>query len=171
MKHEELRVAVAVAIVAAGVSAATAQTASPIVVNAGGSLQAALNQAQPGQVIEVQAGATFDGNFILPVKTGTGYITVRTSTTDAQLPGATTRIDPAHESLLPTLRSLNTIPALRTAAGARHWRPLRVYPPWLWRLRGLPDRLGLLDLDLGVAACNRARLRRRNDEPLPSAAR
>ena len=122
MKHEELRVAVAVAIVAAGVSAATAQTASPIVVNAGGSLQAALNQAQPGQVIEVQAGATFDGNFILPVKTGTGYITVRTSTPDAQLPGASTRIDPAHESLLPTLRSLNTIPALRTAAGARHWR-------------------------------------------------
>jgi len=122
MKHEEFRVAVAVAMVAAGVSAATAQTASPIVVNAGGSLQAALNQAQPGQVIEVQAGATFDGNFILPVKTGTGYITVRTSTPDAQLPGATTRIDLAHESLLPTLRSLNTIPALRTAAGARHWR-------------------------------------------------
>jgi Right handed beta helix region len=122
MKHEGFRAAVAVAIVAAGVSAATAQTASPIVVNAGGSLQAALNQAQPGQVIEVQAGATFDGNFILPVKTGTGYITVRTSTPDAQLPDATTRIDPPRESLLPTLRSLNTIPALRTAAGARHWR-------------------------------------------------
>src|SRR3982751_6440100 len=104
MTYEGLRVAVAVVIVAAG------------------NLQAALNQAQPGQVVQVQAGATFDGNFILPVKTGTGYITVRTSTPDTQLPDPTTRIGPAHESLLPMLRSLNTMPALRTAAGTRHWR-------------------------------------------------
>jgi hypothetical protein len=100
---------------------AAGQTATPIVVAAGGSLQAALNQAQPGQVVEVQAGATFDGNFILPVKTGTGSITVRTSTPDAQLP-ANTRIGLAQESLLPTLRSLNSMPALRTAAGAHGWR-------------------------------------------------
>jgi hypothetical protein len=122
MKDAGFRVAVAVVFVAVAASGAAGQTASPIVVAAGGNLQAALNQAQPGQVVEVQAGATFDGNFILPVKTGTGYITVRTSTPDAQLPAATTRIGPAHESLLPTLRSLNTIPALRTAAGARSWR-------------------------------------------------
>jgi hypothetical protein len=122
MKDAAVRVAVAVAVMAGMASGAAGQTASPIVVTAGGSLQAALNQAQPGQVVEVQAGATFDGNFILPVKTGTGYITVRTSTPDAQLPAANTRIGPAHESLLPTLRSVNTIPALRTAAGARHWR-------------------------------------------------
>ena len=122
MKDQRLRVAVAVVILAVTASGAAGQTASPIVVAAGGNLQAALNQAQPGQVVEVQAGATFDGNFILPVKTGTGYITVRTSTPDAQLPAAGTRIGLAHESLLPTLRSVNTIPALRTAAGARNWR-------------------------------------------------
>ena len=122
MTYEGLRVAVAGAILAVTASGAAGQTASPIVVTAGGNLQAALNQAQPGQVVEVQAGATFDGNFILPVKTGTGYITVRTSTPDAQLPAANTRIGLAHESLLPTLRSVNTIPALRTAAGARNWR-------------------------------------------------
>jgi Right handed beta helix region len=122
MKAEGLRVGVAFAILTVGASGAAGQTASPIVVNAGGNLQAALNQAQPGQVVQVQAGATFDGNFILPVKTGTGYITVRTSTPDAQLPAAGTRIGPAHESLLPTLRSINTSPVLRTAAGARNWR-------------------------------------------------
>ena len=121
MKHVGLRVGVAVAILAAS-SGAAGQTVSPIVVSAGGNLQAALNQAQPGQVIEVQAGATFDGNFVLPAKSGTGSITVRTSTPDAQLPGATTRIGPAHESLLPTLRSLNAAPVLTTAAGARNWR-------------------------------------------------
>ena len=122
MQDEGLRVAAAVAILAVSASEGAGQTASPIVVNAGGNLQAALNQAQPGQVVQVQAGATFDGNFILPIKTGTGYITVRTSTPDAQLPSATTRIGLAHESLLPTLRSINTIPALRTAPGARNWR-------------------------------------------------
>ena len=125
MQYERFRVAGAIAIfVVVGAGRAGAQTTSPIVVTAGGNLQTALNQAQPGQVIEVQAGATFDGNFILPAKTGTGYITVRTSTPDAQLPAPTARIGPAHESLLPTLRSPNTMPALRTAAGARQWRLL-----------------------------------------------
>jgi hypothetical protein len=121
MKFEVRGIAVVVAILVGSASTAAGQTA-PIVVAAGGSLQAALNQAQPGQVVEVQAGATFDGNFILPVKTGTGYVTVRTSTPDAQLPAVNARIGPAHESLLPTLRSVNAMPALRTAAGARHWR-------------------------------------------------
>jgi hypothetical protein len=121
MKAAGLRLAVALAIAAAGASGAAAQTGSPIVVAAGGSLQAALNQAQPGQILQVQAGATFDGNFILPAKAGTGAITVRTSTPDAQLP-ANTRVGPAQESLLPTLRSVNSMPALRTAPGARNWR-------------------------------------------------
>ena len=124
MRYEAIRVAIGAATLALTASGAAGQTVSPIVVRAGDSLQTALNQAQPGQTIELQAGATFDGNFILPVKTGAGYITVRTSTPDAQLPGATTRIDPSHEPLLPTIRSLNAIPALRTAAGTHHWRLL-----------------------------------------------
>jgi hypothetical protein len=122
MRDEGLRVAIAVAILAAGASGAAGQTASTIVVAAGGNLQAALNQAQPGQIVQLQAGATFDGNFILPVKTGTSYITVRTSTPDAQLPNGTTRVNLSHEPLLATMRSLNASPALRTAAGAHHWR-------------------------------------------------
>jgi hypothetical protein len=123
MRQEAIGVAIGAAILAVSASRAAAQT-SPIVVHAGDNLQTALNQAQPGQTIEVQAGATFDGNFILPLKTGAGYVTVRTSTPDAQLPGADTRIAPSDEPLLPTLRSINGLPALRTAAGAHHWRLL-----------------------------------------------
>src|SRR5262245_55274847 len=37
-----------------------------IAVTEGGDFQAALNQAQPGDVITLQAGATFTGNFTLP---------------------------------------------------------------------------------------------------------
>jgi hypothetical protein len=121
MRCERVRVAVAVGFLLVSARGAAGQAGSPIVVAAGGSLQAALNAAQPGQVVQVQAGATFDGNFILPAKTGTGVITVRTSTPDAQLP-AGTRVGPAQEGLLPTLRSANSMPALRTAAGARGWR-------------------------------------------------
>jgi hypothetical protein len=122
MRHEGLRVAVAAMALTAGTGGAAGQSGAPIVVGAGADLQAALDQAQPGQVVQLQAGATFDGNFVLPVKTGNGYITVRTSTPDSQLPGANTRVDLSHEPLLPTLRSLNAGPALRTAPGAHHWR-------------------------------------------------
>ena len=48
-------------------------------VNAGGDLQAAINNAQPGDTILLQAGATFTGNFILPNKGGSSYITIRSS--------------------------------------------------------------------------------------------
>jgi hypothetical protein len=113
---------IALALVGLGPRVATAQSGSTIVVNAGDSLQAALDRAQPGQTVQLQAGAQFDGNFVLPQKTGTSYIVVRTSTPDAQLPGPTTRVDLSHEPLLATLRAPNTIPALRTAAGAHHWR-------------------------------------------------
>ncbi len=122
MRYQGLRVAVAGVMLALGARSAAGQTAPTIVVNAGGNLQAALDQAQPGQTVQLQAGATFDGNFVLPLKTGTAYITVRTSTPDSQLPGATTRIELSHEPLLPTIRSINALPALRTAAGAHHWR-------------------------------------------------
>ncbi|MFY9585354.1 MAG: hypothetical protein WAR21_12780, partial [Candidatus Acidiferrales bacterium] len=50
-----------------------------IPVNAGGDLQAALDASRPGDVIELQAGATFTGNFILPKKPGTDWIYIRSS--------------------------------------------------------------------------------------------
>src|SRR5256885_7670379 len=54
-------------------------TGQVIAVNAGGDLQAALNQANPGDIIELEAGATFFGNFTLPTKPGAEWIYIRSS--------------------------------------------------------------------------------------------
>jgi Carbohydrate binding module (family 6)/Right handed beta helix region len=96
--------------------------AATLKVNAGGDLQAALNAALPGDTILLQAGATFTGNFVLPVKSGSGDITIRSSASDASLPAAGVRITPAYASLLPKLRSTSNGAALATAAGTSHWR-------------------------------------------------
>src|SRR5262249_2077780 len=65
----------------------TPPTGRTIPVAAGGDLQAAINQAQFGDVITLQAGATFTGNFTLPNKSSggqtPGWITIRTSTPDS----------------------------------------------------------------------------------------
>jgi hypothetical protein len=96
--------------------------AATITVAAGGDLQAALNKALPGDTILLQAGATFTGNFVLPKKTGSTFITVRSSTAGSSLPGAGVRMTPAYAGLLPKIRSPNTASAIQTATGAHHWR-------------------------------------------------
>ena len=91
-------------------------------VNAGGDLQAALNVAQPGDVITLEAGATFTGNYTLPNKIGTGWIIIRTSASDASLPPPGTRITPAYATVLPKVVSPNSAAAIATVAGAHHYR-------------------------------------------------
>ena len=93
-------------------SSVQAQTHVP----AGASLQAALDAALPGDVLELDAGATYTGNYTLPVKNGTAPVTVRTR--GLTLPNA--RIDPAAN--LATLRTPNSGPALRTVGNTAHWR-------------------------------------------------
>jgi hypothetical protein len=93
-------------------SSVQAQTRVP----AGGNLQAALDAALPGDILELDAGATFTGNYALPVKNGTAPITVRTR--GLTLPE--TRIDAAAN--LATLRTANSTPALRTVGNTAHWR-------------------------------------------------
>ena len=98
---------------------------APIVVPAGGNLQAAINQAQPGDIIELEAGATYRGRFTIPPKVGDQWIHVRSSR-HAELPAPGTRIDPAqHASLMPKIvasgvgsagRAIDILP------GAHHWR-------------------------------------------------
>jgi hypothetical protein len=87
----------------------------------GDDLQAALNAARPGDVLLLQAGATFVGNFVLPVFPGRddAYVMVRSSS--AGLPGAVRRISPETAALLPKIVSPNDQPAVRTAPGAHHW--------------------------------------------------
>ena len=94
-----------------------------IAVTAGGDFQAALNQAQPGDVITLQAGATFTGNFTLPNKSGQSqWIVIRSSISDANLPPAGTRVTPAYSAVMPKIISPNAEPAIRTASGAHHYR-------------------------------------------------
>jgi hypothetical protein len=100
----------------------TPPTGKTIAVASGGDFQAALNQAQPGDVITLQAGATFTGNFTLPNKSGSGWIVIRSSIADANLPPAGTRITPSYSAVLPKIVSPNSDPAIRAATGAHHYR-------------------------------------------------
>src|SRR5262249_55411337 len=87
-------------------------SAETITVPAGGDLQAALDRAKPGDVVELEAGATFSGHFTLPVKSGTTMTTLRTGGTAAVAEGA--RVTPAHAANLAKLQTPDTEPALQT---------------------------------------------------------
>lgn len=91
-------------------------------VPSGGDFQAALNQAQPGDTITLQAGATYNGSFTLPAKSGSGWIVIRTSAADSSLPTQGTRLTPSSASLLPKIVTTSSSPAIQTAAGANHYR-------------------------------------------------
>jgi uncharacterized protein (TIGR03437 family) len=101
-------------------------TGRTIAVAAGGNFQTAINQAQPGDVITLQAGATFTGNFTLPNKTwngqGSPWIIIRSSTPDTNLPAQGTRIAPSYSSVMPKVISPNDSPAIDTARAAHHFR-------------------------------------------------
>ena len=95
--------------------------------NASESFKAALDSANPGDVITLEAGAAFTGNFKLPKKAGQpGWITIRSSAPDASLPAPGTRIQPSAFKSLPKIISPDTRPAMRTAAGAHHYRFIAV---------------------------------------------
>jgi hypothetical protein len=104
----------------------TPPTGRTITVAACDDFQAALQAAQPGDVITLEAGARFTGNFTLPSKTGTGWIVIRTSAPDSSLPSAGTRITPFHTDVLPKIVSPNSEPAITAAPGAHHYRFLGV---------------------------------------------
>jgi len=91
-------------------------------VRKGADPQAALDAAQPGDIVSLEAGAVFRGNFVLPKKEGSDWIVVRTSASDSDLPRPGTRMSPATSVLMPKLVSPNDSPAVRTAPGAHHYR-------------------------------------------------
>jgi hypothetical protein len=109
----------------------------PISVPAGGDLQAAIDGAKPGDTLMLAAGATYTGNFVLPVKPGEQFITIRTEPDDA-LPRAGQRVHPTHAPRLAKLQSPDRDSALRTQTGAHHWR--------LMLLEFLPNRSGAGDI-------------------------
>lgn len=92
-----------------------------IVVHAGGDLQAAINAAQPGDTITLDAGAEFVGTFSLPNKSGSSYITLRSSAL-SDLP-AGVRVSPANAGSMAKIRTnVNNGAAFFTQTSAHHYR-------------------------------------------------
>jgi hypothetical protein len=85
----------------ATVASSMAETPAPgsvIKVNAGDDLQGALNRAQCGDTIQLQAGATFTGTFRFPARScdNNHWIVVRTSSPDSALPAEGRRLTPCY---------------------------------------------------------------------------
>ena len=130
-------------------------------VASGGDLQAALNQARPGDTIMLQAGATFvapSGGFVLPPKNNPNqlWVTVRTSA-GTNLPAPGVRVGPENAPSMPKILSPDTGAALATETGAgagtvAYWRiigvEISVTPSALpdANASGAPANTGLLRL-------------------------
>lgn len=97
--------------------AASGQT---LFVPAGGDLQAAIDKSHGGDVIALEAGATFVGNFMLPRKSGADWVIIRSAARES-LPPAGVRIAPADANLLPKIVTPNAAPAIAAEAGAHHF--------------------------------------------------
>ena len=84
-------------------------------------MQAAVNQAQLGDTIILEAGGTYMGPITLPKKDGDTYLTIRTS----NLPGISKegeRINPSQAGAMPKILSPANDSAVRTADQAHHYK-------------------------------------------------
>src|ERR1700680_3777278 len=127
------------------------QTGVIIPVSSGGDFQAALNAAQPGDTISLAAGASFVGNYSLPVKNGSGWFIVRSSAPDNSLPPQGMRITPASAAQLPKIVSPNSSPALQTVTGTP---PFRVVAVEFTIASGVTQNYALVALGDGSIAQN-----------------
>jgi hypothetical protein len=91
-----------------------------LTVNSGGDFQSALDQAQPGDEIVLQAGASFNGPFTLPNKSGAGEIVVRSSASGSLADGV--RVTPQDAGSMPKIVSPDSSSAIFTSAGAHGFR-------------------------------------------------
>ena len=132
MRFSALRARVCVLVLLAALPGRAAFGAD-VVVPAGGDLQAAINAARAGDTILLVPGATYVGNFVLPVHGGTTHVTIRSAASDAVLPAAGTRMTPAYAGHLPKIQSPNSAPALATRPGAAYWRLMFLEFPATYR--------------------------------------
>lgn len=100
-----------------------APTGSTIVVGNGGDFQAALNSAQPGDTITLNAGSTYTGNFILPAKSGSNYIHIRSS---SALTSEGVRITTGQSAVFPKIATSNTSPAIQAMPSSSYYRFINV---------------------------------------------
>ncbi|HEX3157810.1 MAG TPA: hypothetical protein VHQ45_04810 [Gemmatimonadaceae bacterium] len=97
-----------------------AVTGTSRVVRAGESLQAAIDAAQRGDEIVLDAGATYTGSFILREKSGAGWIIIRSN---GSLPAPGTRVRPADSVHMARLASPGSNQSTITTSGAASgWR-------------------------------------------------
>src|SRR5579863_3978237 len=70
-------------------------------IRAGENIEPALSQASCGDVVQLQAGATFSGHVVMPAKScdDRHWITIRTSAPDSSLPPEGTRITPCYAGI------------------------------------------------------------------------
>jgi hypothetical protein len=121
-------------------------TGRSIAVRAGDNLQNALNIAQRGDEIVIDANATFTGTFVLPAKSGSaanGWITVRTAALGS-LPPAGTRVSTSHAGAMPKLVANSVAEVLRTAPGASGWRIVGIEMTMISNLTWVHNGLVLL---------------------------
>ena len=75
--------------------------------------QTALNSSQPGDIIVLDAGRTYSGNFTIPVKNpASGKWIYIESSALTSLPASGTRVSPANAANMPKLTTPNVYPAL-----------------------------------------------------------
>ena len=86
----------------------------------GGNVQAAIAQANGGDIVELQAGAEYFGEIKLPNKPLTDYVTIQSSAA-AQLP-ADKRVGPAQSGLMAKILTRDGKPAVSASNGAHHYR-------------------------------------------------
>ncbi len=98
----------------------TPSTGRTLTVSATGNLQTALDTAQSGDKIVLACGASYVGQYTLPVKVGTGWVTVTSNGCASVAEGQ--RMTPALAANLPKIKSTSNGPAFRTAIGAERYR-------------------------------------------------
>ena len=97
-----------------------------LTVAAGGDFQQALRRARPGDVIELEAGAVYDGPFVLPRKEpgrdgAARWILIRSAAPPGALPPEGRRVDPTHAESMATLQATQD-PVVSAEPGASHYR-------------------------------------------------
>jgi hypothetical protein len=89
----------------------------------GPALTTALTSAQLGDTIILNAGSTYTGAFTLPVKSGTGYITIQSSNLASLASGV--RVGPADAVNMPKIYSKGSnVSAIAAAPGAHSYKLL-----------------------------------------------
>lgn len=97
-------------------------TGKSIPVASGGDIQAAINSANPGDEIVLQAGGTWIGQYVLPNKgQNSAWITIRSSAV-SNLPAPGTRVSPQDAANMPKIMAQGTGAAFAFANKANHYR-------------------------------------------------